>query len=273
VAPLLVAGVACAPLPLDDDEADAFVPPASVPACRGDNDGVIRADELPIVTGVVARVRVGTDVDVDVAGVVDDDGVTVWDLSRPDPADEPVGVLVAEPMAGQWFAALFPAATVAAPLAPGNAQLGPLVVADDGWRLLGAASKDEDPDAGVTRVVYDEPTTLYPLPLTLGGEAHSISRADDAVLLGVPTAFVDDTTVVVARRGRLILPDLILENTLQVTVRLRRTLLAGDIQQVTHVFVHECLGEVARFVSPAVPLGDDLDDDFAVAAEVWRLAL
>jgi hypothetical protein len=162
---------------------------------------------------------------------------------------------------------------VAAPLAPGNAQLGPLVVADDGWRLLGAASQDEDPPEGLTRVVYDTPTTLYPLPLALGASVSSSSRAANALLLGVPTAFVDDTDVEVVRRGRVILPDLVLDNTLQVTVRLRRTLLAGDVQQVTHVFVHECLGEVARFVSPALPLADDLPDDFAVADEVWRLAL
>jgi hypothetical protein len=49
--------------------------------------------------------------------------------------------------------------------------------------------------------------------------------------------------------------------------------LAGDVQQVSHLFVHECLGEVARFASEAVPLGETLDDDFAVAAEVWRLSL
>jgi hypothetical protein len=71
----------------------------------------------------------------------------------------------------------------------------------------------------------------------------------------------------------VILPDLVLDNTLQVTVRLRRTLVAGDVQQVSHHFVHECLGEVARFVSPAVPLAEPLDDDFAVAREVWRLSL
>jgi hypothetical protein len=216
---------------------------------------------------------VGTAVAVDVDGEVDDDGVTVWDLSRPDPADQPLGALVAEAMDGQWFAPLFPAATLAAPLAPGNGTLGPLVVDDEGWRLLGAASKDEAPPEGVTRVVYDAPTTLYPLPLALGAQATSTSRAEDALLLGVPTAFVDVTDVVVARRGRVVLPDLILDNTLQVTVRLRRTLLAGDVQQVTHVFVHECLGEVARFVSAAVPLEDELPDDFGEAAEVWRLAL
>ena len=52
-----------------------------------------------------------------------------------------------------------------------------------------------------------------------------------------------------------------------------RVLLAGDIQQVTHIFVHECLGEVARLVSEAKPLSEELPDEFETATQVWRLAL
>jgi hypothetical protein len=267
-----VPSVGCLPATLPADDTP-FVAPVVVPPCRGDNDGTITAAELPIATGVVARYRIGTDVGVDVDGEVDEDGVVVWDLSRPAPDAEPVASLAAEPMVGQWFSALFPQATVAAPLSPDNAQLGALLVTDDGWSLLGAASRDEEPSEGTTRIVYDQPTMLYPLPLSLGAQAQSTSRADDALLLGVPTSFIDETEVEVVRRGRLILPDLVLDNTLQVTVRLRRTLIAGDIQQRSHHFVHECLGEVARFSSPAVPLAESLLDEFSVAEQVWRLAL
>jgi hypothetical protein len=264
--------LSCLPAPLTPDERE-FVPAVTLPSCPGDNDGIITALELPIAIGATARYRVGTDISVDVDGVVDDSGEVVWDLSLPAPASQPIASLSAESMEGQWFAPLFPGATVAAPLAPGNAQLGPLLVDDDGWYLLGAASQAQDPAEGVTRIVYDEPVVVYPLPLSLGTRASSTSRATDALLFGVPTSFIDDTTVDVVRRGRLILPDLVLDNTLQVTVRLRRTLVAGDVQQVSHHFVHECLGEVARFSSPAVPLSERLDDDFNVAAEVWRLSL
>ena len=268
----LASTTACTPGPLPEDP-DAFLPVVLVPECRPNNDGIIEASELPIVVGAIARVRVGENVAVDVDGEVDADGITVWDLTRPDPDTQPQGTLAAEEMAGQWFADLFHSADVAAPLVPGGSQLGPLRVDDDGWKLLGGASKDEDPPEGQTRIVYDVPTVLYPFPLGLGSKVVTTSRAQNAVLLGLPTAFDDETTVEAVRIGRVILPDLELENTLQVTIRLRRTLVAGDVQQVSHVFVHECLGEVARFVSEAVPLNQRLDDDFDVAKEVWRLAL
>lgn len=272
VASVALGPLACLPASLPEGD-EAYVPVVAAPVCSGDNDGTITSAELPVKAGVIARYRIGQDVEVDVDGSVDDDGVVVWDLSRPDPASEPLASLSAETMEGQWFADLFPQATLAAPLSPGNAQLGPIVVDEHGWYLLGAASKEQEPAEGPTRVVYDEPTTLYPLPLAVGARATSTSRADNALLLGVPTSFVDETEVEVVRRGRVILPDLVLDNTLQVTVRLKRTLVAGDVQQVSHHFVHECLGEVARFTSPAVPLSQPLDDDFAVAQEVWRLSL
>ncbi len=265
------AAVACDPAPLPDD-ADEFVPAVQVPDCRPNNDGIIDIAELPVVTGVAARVRVGQNIPVDVAGVVKD-GVTTWDLSTPAPEAQPIGELTAESMEGQWFEDLFPGADFAAPLVPGNSQLGPLVVTADSWELLGAASKDEAPAEGQTRVVYDEPTVLYPFPLRLGVSASSSSRASNALLTGIPTAFIDVTEVEVTGQGTMILPDLILENTLRVTVRFQRTLLAGDVQQVSHHFVHECLGEVARFSSELVGIDDELDDDFAVAQEVWRLSL
>lgn len=268
---LAIALAACSPAPLDP-EADTFVPSVQTPDCRPNNDGVIDSAELPVVLGARARVRVGQSVNVDVSGV-EQDGLTVWDLSNPDPTTEPLGSLTVEKMEDQYFQDLFPGVDIAAPLVPGNAQLGALSVTDERWALLGAASKLEDPPEGQTRIVYDEPSVLYPFPLELGARVSSSSRAQNALLLGIPTAFVDDVEVEVTGQGRVVLPDLILENTLRVTLRLARTLLAGDVQQTTHVFVHECIGEVARVQSDAVPLDDVLDDDFAVAKEVWRLAL
>lgn len=263
---------ACTPETAIDDPED-YLPVVQLPDCRPNNDGIIEFAELPIVLNAVARVRVGTDVAVDVEGQVDADGVRFWDLSLPAIETQPQGTFSAEAMEGQWFASLFPNADIAAPLVPGGSQLGPVIADEQSWRLLGAASKDEDPAEGKTQVVYDTPSVLYPFPLQLGTTVTTTSRARNALLLGVQTAFDDTVSVEVVRKGTVILPDLILDNTLQVKVKLERTLVAGDVQQVSYHFVHECLGEVARFTSPAVGLDEELDDVFPVAKEAWRLAL
>ena len=263
---------ACTPGPVVDDP-EAFAPVVQVPDCRPNNDGIITFDELPIVTDAVARNRIGVNVPVNVVGQVGDDGVRFWDLTRPVVDNEAVGTFTVEALDEQWFAGLFPNADFAAPLVPGNSQLGALVANEEGWSLLGAASRDENPPEGQTKIVYDTPSVLYPFPLALGTTVTTTSRARNAVLLGIQTAFDDEVSVDVVRIGTVLLPDLILDNTLQVRVRLKRTLVAGDIQQVSYHFVHECLGEVGRFISEGVPLSEELDDEFAVAKEVWRLAL
>lgn len=273
---VVIAGLsACSPAPAPEDELYA---PVALPACAPNLDGRIDAAELPFVIGATARVRVGLDREVDVDGepgrAASSGSARVWDLSRPDPADEPVGLLTLEGMSDQWFAERFPNAEVAGPLEPGNALLGPLVLDDDGVKLLGSASAEQDPESGRTLLAYDEPVTLYPLPLELGREVETVSRVVGGELIGVPVAFEDTTQVHVSAHGQVLLPDLILDDALRVTIRLSRVPVAGvAMQQVTHVWVNECIGEVARFTSPAVPLTDDLPDDFSRAASVWRLSL
>ena len=263
---------ACTPGPVIDDP-EAFSPVVQLPDCRPNNDGIIEFAELPIVTGAVARNRIGVNVAVDVVGQVGDDGVRFWDLTRPVVDNEPVGTFTVEQMGEQWFADLFPSADVAAPLVPGNSQLGPLIADETSWRLLGGASRDENPAEGQTRIVYDIPSVLYPFPLALGTKVTTTSRATNAKLFGIQTALEDVVDVEVIAVGTVLLPDLILDNTLQVRVRLQRTLLAGDVQQVSYHFVHECLGEVGRFIGEGVPLDEELDEAFTTAKEVWRLAL
>ncbi|OGQ14158.1 MAG: hypothetical protein A2138_27805 [Deltaproteobacteria bacterium RBG_16_71_12] len=262
---------ACAPAPAPEDEPYA---PVALPACTPNLDGRIDAAELPFVVGATARVRVGLDMDVDVDGEPGRGSARIWDLSRPDPGEEPVGLLTLEDMSDQWFADRFPDADVAGPLEPGNALLGPLGLFEDGVKLYGSASAEEDPGSGRTLLSYDEPVTLYPFPLEVGSATETVARVIGGELLGVPVAFEDTTQVSVSAHGQVLLPDLTLDDALRVTIRLSRVPVAGiAVQQVTHVFVNECVGEVARFTSPAVPLGDELPDDFSRAASVWRLSL
>lgn len=272
LAPLALVA-ACEPLPLDET-APPFEGAAEVPDCRPDNDGVIERPELPFVAGVIARYRVAEGpVAVEPAGRLDDTGTRVWDLSVPKPDAEPLARLAAERMEGHWFEPSFPGVELAGPLDARASLLGPLSVDDEGVHLHGAASKEPQPEEGETLLVYDEPITLYPFPLAEGAHVVTEGRATNGTLLGLPVALLDRYDVEVTARGTLRLPDLILENTLRVTLRLERTLVVGDARQVTHVFVHECLGEVARMTSEAVPLDEPLDDDFDTAAQVWRLSL
>jgi hypothetical protein len=268
---LAVVVTACEPAPAPDEE---LYVPAAIPGCVANADGRIEKSELPFVVGATARVRVGQNIDVDVNGKPGQGSARVWDLSRPDPDDEPTGLLTLEGMDGQWFADSFPDADVAGPLQPGNGILGPLRFDSDGVKLLGSVSNDENPPEGQTLLAYDDPVTLYPFPFELGASARTETQATNATILGVPFAVADTYDVKVTGHGKVVLPDLILDDALRVTVRLERVPVAGfAVQQVTHVFVNECVGEVARIVSPFVPLDEELPDDFPVAAEVWRLSL
>lgn len=268
---LLEGGVACEPAPLNDDV--RYEAPVPLPVCRGNNDGVIEASELPMVPGVLARYRVREGpLDVDVAGRKEG-GVRIWDLTLPDPRGEPLVELSAEHIDGHWFADSFPEATLAGPLEASGELLGALGTGDDAIVLFGVASREPEPEEGKTLLVYDTPVTLYAFPLAEGDRFTTTARARDARLYGLPTALDDRYEVEVTGRGTLRLPDLILENTLRVTVRLERTLVVGDARQTSHIFVHECLGEVARIVSETKPLAEEILDDFDKAQEVWRLSL
>jgi hypothetical protein len=273
---VLVAGLvlvaACEPAPLPEDE--LYEPAVLIPACQPNNDGVIEAHEMPFVSGVQARYRIAEgDLDVDVKGRVGDDGVRVWDFSRPDPETEPVAMLGATSPVGWWFADTFPGADLVGPLEPGGAFQTPITIDDDGVRALGFASSEADPQVGTTLAVYDDPVLLYPFPLEEGTRVQSTTRANDAELYGLPVAFDDSYDVEVTSRGTLRLPHLILENTLRLTLRFERTLVVGDTRSVTHVFLHECLGEVARVSSQSVPLAEDIPDEFETASQIRRLSL
>lgn len=257
--------------PLEDDSYSATL---QAPDCRGNNDGTITFAEMPFVPGAVARIRVQEGpVSVDTAGFDDEDGVRRWDFSTPAPESQPLARIQLDEIEGHWFRDQFPLAQYAGPLVPGGALLGALLVDEESVRLFGSASAEENPPEGKTLIVYDVPVVLYPFPLSVGSMAVTRARASNAIALGLTTAFDDRYTVEVTGRGTVVLPDLVLENTLRVTIRLERTALVGDARQVTHVFVHECLGEVARIISPTVRLNETMSDSFTTAQQVWRLSL
>lgn len=265
-------GVSCvAPSGVDDES--YVIASTTPPLCIANNDGEITRDELPFQSGISVRYRLENgEIPIETAGRISD-GTTVWDLSRPDPKDQPIALLAASEIEEHWFAAQFPHADFAAPLSNDKSLWGPLSVEEEGALLHGAASTAELDAANATLLVYDAPVTIYPFPMKKGVRTQSEALAREGILQGIPVAVRDNYDVEVTDVGTLILPDLVLENTLRVTLRLRRTMTVGDTQQISHVFLHECLGEVARIVSRALPLDEPLEDEFLVAQEVRRMSL
>lgn len=273
---LALALASCAPLA---PPGAGDVTPVELPACAPNLDGRITRDELLFVAGATARVRIGRNIDLSslIAGEAGQGSARVWDLTRPPPEEDELGLLTVEEMHGQWFEAEFPDAQLAGPLVPSSdglsSILGPLSITDDAVLIHGSASRDEDPSEGKTLLVYEEPVALYPFPLELGTHKETVTQALNGVARGIPLAIEDTFIVDVTAHGEVRLPDLILEDALRVTLRLERVPVAGlSVQQVTHVFLNECVGEVARIVSPFVPLDEPLPDEFETAAEVWRLS-
>jgi hypothetical protein len=258
----------CEPAPVDE-EAVYDSPPLGV-TCSPNNDGVITMPEMPFVVGARARFKIHSGSAAVAKGSVVD-GVHTWDFTRPDADDLPVARLGPTAPEDSWLATVFPNADVFGPLDPESENLGALRIDETGVHLEGFGSAVSGPDQSLAS--YDASVTLYPFPLELGARATSVVTATNATLLGIPAAFEDTYDVEVTGIGTLVLPDLLLENTLKVTLRFERTLLSGDFRQVTHVFVHECLGEVARVRSNLLPLDDEIPDDFTDAQDIWRLAL
>lgn len=265
--------LACGPPPADDAASSGWDIPSPAPVCVANNDGKIERSELPMAVGVPARFRIERgEIAVNPAGRVEN-GVTLWDFSRPSPEAQPLSRLAASELAAHWFAPHFPDAEFAGPLTPEGDLWGPVSIDESGVFLHGSASDASLDEPGTTLLVYDEPVALYPFPMHRGTRLQSEAAASNGLIQGIPVALRDAYDVEVTDVGTLILPELVLENTLRVTLRFSRTLTVGDTKQVSHIFLHECLGEVARIVSPAVSLNENIDDDFPFASEVRRMSL
>jgi hypothetical protein len=236
--------------------------------CRSNFDGVIHLDELPL--NADARIRYLFDrVD---ASELDD-----WDLSRPKTIDSstfeaglwPVDAIpvLANPEAGDWLT----------PLAEDHGLWAHLELLDDGISVVAMSSLGHAEDEGATRVVYDEPVSWLPLPLSGDATHTAAGKTRDGLINGLPTAVEDLWTVKTAGPGPLVLSDWILDNTIQVEVRLQRRTAYGRFSQTTVHHFQECTGEVARVVHAWVQEGQapHVDPENGAApgsAGLWRLA-
>jgi hypothetical protein len=241
--------------------------------CVPDNDGTITAAEMPVVVNAVASYLVnaqGDAVSVDPAGAKEGDG-WVWDF-RDGPDAIHAGLRV-EPPGGFWFSERFPDADYVSPFSPWDTDLLAAFRAAPGrTEMLGIASRHKDGPA-YTLVIYDEPVSLYQFPLTLGTQWVSEVGFSDAVLQGVKNAGTERYEFTVDGRGTLRLPQFTLENTLRIRLDLTQTFVVSEgdpaVRHVWYLYVHECLGEVARIVS----LPGETSGSFETAAEFRRLGL
>jgi hypothetical protein len=266
----------CATLLVGDD-VDATSPPVfdsvdSAPWCIGNNDGTVTAEEMPAVVGAYVTYSVnqpGSPVAVSSAGA-SEGGEHVWDF-RNIPGSVPLGVTVVDP-AGYWFAPYFPGAGYASPVSLWTPGILGVFRSEPGRiHMLGLASIVPQSDPAHTLLVYDEPLVVYQFPLVLGSHWQQTVSFSNAVIQGVKNAGKETYKFVVDGRGTVLLPQFELANTLRVRLELTQSFVVSqgkpDILHVQFFFVHECLGEVARLVSEADPVGTEITQ----ASEFRRL--
>jgi hypothetical protein len=234
-------------------------PDAAGLACLPNLDQQITAAELPVALGVPATYYVSSgsrDVNLD----PDDSGT--WDFTRP--TTDPTASFTAMPLTGKWYAGSFPGGQFA--VATDATDTLEQVFAEDatGFWLLGVASTAPNQ----TLLPYDAPVALYRFPLTAGLAWTEVGVVSNGKLDGLPYVGRDTYVMSVDAPGRLVLPDVELEQAFLV----HTTVTVAPSVGITVVhrqasFLFECLGEVAR----ATARDGEPSDDFTTAAEVRRL--
>ena len=263
---LLACGAAEPRLGLADGGGVFFPSDAGVPACRGNNDGIIARDELVFVPGVSVRYRVNppdTRVAVDVKGMVRADGTHLWDFS--DGAGDAVELGVTRAQDG-WYARDFADAQYASRLDPRAPLLGLYRAFDDRLELLGVVGETEGQG---TRLKYDVPVPLLRFPLSVGRSWDASANVIDGRLENLPIASRDRYQIAVDAVGELRLGILTFPRAVRVRVELVQSFPAGPgSRRIQYLWMTECYGEVARVTSK----NGELDPEFREAVEYRRLS-
>lgn len=238
--------------------------------CVPNLDEQIDPEELPVGFDSAVSYRINPTGDarpVDLVGLVDQDGVRVWDWSSDDSDDQELLIAAKEP-AEQWYADSFPEAEFIAPLDAGGRLDGVYSRTESGVFLLGYASTEEQPAVGQTLIVYTEPVAIYRFPLEEGAEWVSVGEVRNGLVQDLPYAGRDIYSVTVDATGELWLPELRFDQVHRVRTNLTVEPSVGEgftRKQVGYVF--ECFGEVARAVSE----DNETDENFDTAVEIRRL--
>lgn len=253
-------------------DGDPYQPPGPAAIeCMPNLDGKISADELKAAFGVPVSYLVNpanTERTVNVVGVKGD-GQLYWDWSV-DRADDQVATFVATTLDGKWYAASFPAGEFVTSLDAGGTVDSVYRRDDEALWLLGVASREENPKAGQTLLVYDKPIPLFRFPIEPGSKWVASANIQGGKLYGLPYAGKDIYEVSVDGIGELALRDLTFTQALRVRTKTTVSPAVGKAVSKRQVsFLFECFGEVAR----ATSRNDEPAEDFTTAVEVRRLGL
>ena len=238
---------------------------ADAAGCFGNNDGIIRKDELQLTIGLSVDYLVQTGsqqspITIDPAGS-QEGGITTWDLSAAGGQRKTLGLTAP----GGWYAGSFPQASYVTTTYLADGTLGAFRADDNAMLLYGFAS----PDPNKTLLVYQSPVTVLEFPIVFGMTYQSQGTITNGMFNGTPWAEVDTYQVSVDSTGTLLLGFLRLDHTLRIRTELTQQLPAGLVQtQIQYGFWHECFGEVARITS----LPDETQANFTRASEVRVLA-
>jgi hypothetical protein len=191
-----------------------------------------------------------------------------WDLADEDPDDVIVEVAAAA-LAGHWYADEF--ASGAFVIDAGNDLEGVYHLDDLGLWLHGLASRDPDPPAGRTLLVYTAPVPVLRLPLRDGDAWTTVGTITDGELDGLPYVGEDTYDVAADGAGFLDLPYVRFDPALRIETLVEIAPAAGGVTTTRRQtsFLFECFGELARADSRP----DEPDEEFTTAASLRRFAL
>lgn len=243
--------------------------PEEILECRGDRDGVIDADELPLLAGITAHQRVHESVAISSAGQRGDGGLE-WVM----PEGGEIIDVTTEPLDDAWFAPEFPPdasyAVATNPTDPPSEQiLGVYRVEEDAVLLLGLASREPDSPVGGLLTPYDEPVMVLRFPVVLGDSWESVGVVSEGTVGGATYVAEDSYVITVDGRGTVKTEDAIIRDALRLSVRLTiRTPAFDPIERLELIWYRECVGEVARLT----PNDGDIGPEVEHAAELRTLA-
>ena len=246
-------------------ETDGGGQTADAPGCFGNNDGVIRKDELQLAVGLAVDylVQTGSQTAPIAAspGGTQQGGVITWDFSAAGGQRKTLGL----DAPGGWYAGSFPQAAYVTTTYLADGTLGAFRADANSVLLYGFAS----PDPNKTLLVYQTPVTVLEFPVVFGMTYQSQGTITNGTFNGTPWAEIDTYKVTVDSTGTLLLGFLRLDHTLRIRTDLTQQLPGGLIQtQIQYAYWHECFGEVARVTS----LLDETQPNFTNASEVRVIA-